>query len=113
MNEQDYLQGVLKTWNFKERTLTPEQIMLDNAAMGLAGESGEFLDEVKKWCHHGVPMDRDRIMKELGDIRYYYTICYFLLETDDEEIKRLNHFKLAKRYPDGFVDGGGLRDVKP
>jgi len=109
MQESDYRLGVLKTWNFKERTLTHPQLMLDNAAMGLAGEAGEFLDEIKKHLHHGVELNLTKVMKELGDVRYYYTMNCYLLGTDDEEVKAANNLKLRLRYPEGFKDGGGLR----
>jgi hypothetical protein len=29
-----------------------------NYAMGLAGETGEVVDLMKKWIHHGHPMGR-------------------------------------------------------
>jgi len=41
-------------------------------AMGLAGEAGEAIDLLKKAIHHRAkPLDRDRYMKELGDILWY------------------------------------------
>lgn len=109
MDESEYRLGVLKTWNFTERQLSHHQIMLSNAAEGLAGEAGEFLDEIKKHIHHGVPLDLQKVFKELGDVRYYYTIGAYLIGSDDEEIKTVNNAKLRARYPEGFKDGGGIR----
>ncbi len=39
--------------------------------MGLVGESGEFVDLVKKDLFHGKKLDREKALKELGDIRWY------------------------------------------
>lgn len=41
-------------------------------AMGLAGEAGEAIDLLKKAIHHRAkPLDRDKYMKELGDVLWY------------------------------------------
>ena len=45
---------------------TPEQ-QLANAALGLAGEAGEVADTLKKHLFHARPLDREAVVKELGD----------------------------------------------
>lgn len=39
--------------------------------MGLAGETGEAIDYLKKVVAHGHKLDRDRIALELGDVLWY------------------------------------------
>jgi len=38
---------------FIERIGNPKAARLLNVALGLAGESGEFADHIKKWAFHG------------------------------------------------------------
>lgn len=42
-----------------------------NGCLGLAGESGEVLDMVKKWIFHEKKMDKYHLKKELGDVMWY------------------------------------------
>lgn len=49
--------------------LSPEDRRL-NCAMGLVGEFGEFVDELKK-KFHGHPEDLGRLRAELGDVMWY------------------------------------------
>jgi NTP pyrophosphatase (non-canonical NTP hydrolase) len=82
-----------------------EQTMLDAAALGLAGESGEIADHVKKILYHGHPLDdatRDKIAKEIGDILWYCAIGARGIGVSLSEIARMNVEKLRKRYPEGF-----------
>jgi NTP pyrophosphatase (non-canonical NTP hydrolase) len=94
----NYRLNVLRTWGNK----LSEKEALTNASMGLAGESGEFLDQIKKHLFHGHVLDREKATKELGDIRYYLEIAAYLLGTTVEEIEQQNTEKLNKRYPNGF-----------
>ncbi len=92
------------------RTASPESLtnmgaMLNNAALGLAGESGEIADHVKKVMFHGHPLDqatRDKIAKEIGDILWYCAIGAKGIGMNLAEIAVMNVEKLRKRYPDGF-----------
>lgn len=87
------------------QSIESEQTMLDAAALGLAGESGEIADHVKKILYHGHPLDdatRDKIAKEIGDILWYCAVGAKGIGVSLSVIARLNVEKLRKRYPDGF-----------
>jgi NTP pyrophosphatase (non-canonical NTP hydrolase) len=79
-------------------------------ALGLAGESGEAVELVKKAFYHGVPYDNAKLVKELGDVMWYVAGLAATYELSLEDIARANLEKLRERYPDGFVLGGGIRD---
>lgn len=72
-------------------------------ALGLAGESGEVVDLVKKHVYHGTELNRDKFIKELGDVRWYMEILCSYVDVTMEEVERLNIEKLKKRYPNGFT----------
>ena len=76
--------------------------MLTNAVMGLCGESGEACDIVKKHLFHGHELDRDALIKELGDIAWYLAEACESLEITPDEVLEKNIEKLKKRYPEGF-----------
>ena len=87
------------------KTLNPEldkKDVLINSVMGLCGESGEAIDIVKKWLAQGHELDREKLVKELGDIDWYLAETAYALEIPLEEVFRGNIEKLAKRYPEGF-----------
>ena len=79
-----------------------EKEMLTNAVMGLCGESGEACDIVKKHLFHGHELDRDAIIKELGDVAWYLAEASEALGISLDEVLERNIEKLKKRYPEGF-----------
>lgn len=86
-------------------TLNPalsEKDILINGVMGLCGESGEAIDIVKKHLAQGHELDRDALIKELGDIAWYLAETATVLGVSLEEVLTLNIEKLKKRYPEGF-----------
>ena len=86
-------------------TLNPalsKQDVLINAVMGLCGESGEAIDIVKKHLHQGHELDREKLIKELGDIAWYLAEAAHALDTDLDAVFEGNIAKLKQRYPDGF-----------
>ena len=86
-------------------TLNPalsRQDVLINAVMGLCGESGEAIDLVKKHLHQGHPLDREKLIKELGDIAWYLAETAYALDVSLDEVLERNIAKLKARYPDGF-----------
>lgn len=84
------------------RTASAHVDPLSLGAMGLAGEAGEVVDLIKKHVHHKAPFDRDKFIKELGDVRWYLELLCHCANVSMEEVEALNIEKLRKRYPDGF-----------
>lgn len=98
MNVNDYQKEAMMLLN---PDIAPKDILV-NAVMGLCGESGECVDHVKKHLFHGHPLDREKLMKELGDVAWYLAEAATALEVPLEEILQGNLDKLHKRYPAGF-----------
>ncbi len=72
------------------------------AAMGLSGESGEVIDHIKKVYGHKHKLDREYLIKELGDVLWYVSYLSDLLNVSLDEVAHKNILKLKERYPDGF-----------
>lgn len=87
----------------------PQEDVLLNAVMGLCGEAGEAIDLVKKQRFQGHPLDRDALVKELGDVAWYLAEAAQGLGVPLEDIMRLNLDKLHKRYPQGFSSEQSMR----
>lgn len=86
-------------------TLNPalsKQETLINGVMGLCGESGEVIDLVKKHLHQGHPLDKEKLIKELGDIAWYLAEVAYVLDTDLDTVLEQNIAKIKARYPAGF-----------
>lgn len=78
-----------------------DEILL-NGVMGLAGESGECVDMMKKHLFQGHELDKEYIAKELGDVAWYIALSAYAMGYDLETILQMNVDKLRKRYPNGF-----------
>ncbi len=98
MNVNDYQKEAMKTLNPE---LNKKDILI-NSVMGLCGESGEATDIVKKWLMQGHDLDKDHLIKELGDIAWYLAEAATALDIPLDVILQGNLDKLHKRYPDGF-----------
>ena len=91
--------------NLAMTTLNPElnrKDVLINGVMGLCGESGEAIDIVKKHLHQGHELDKEKLLKELGDIAWYLAETAYALDVPLEDVLQGNIDKLKKRYPEGF-----------
>ena len=86
-------------------TLNPalsKKDVLINGVMGLCGESGEAIDIFKKLLAQGHPLDREKLIKELGDIAWYLAETATALDVTLEEVLQGNIETLRRRYPEGF-----------
>lgn len=98
MNINEYQELAMTTLNPQ---LCKKDVLI-NSVMGLCGESGEAIDIVKKWLAQGHELDKEHLMKELGDIAWYLAEAATALDLPLEQILQVNIDKLKKRYPDGF-----------
>lgn len=80
----------------------PADQPLLNAILGLAGESGECCDLLKKTMFHGHPFEFSKMVEELGDVRFYLEYAAEAIGVSMEYIEAMNVNKLNLRYPDGF-----------
>ncbi len=71
-------------------------------ALGVAGESGEVADHIKKHIGHAHDLDREKVIKELGDVMWYVATLSDLLGVTLQDVAQRNVDKLALRYPNGF-----------
>jgi len=76
--------------------------VLINGVMGLCGEAGEAIDIVKKHLAQGHVLDREGLIKELGDVAWYLAETAYALDIPLEDVLQRNIDKLRARYPDGF-----------
>jgi NTP pyrophosphatase (non-canonical NTP hydrolase) len=78
------------------------EIMLVWNALGLAGEAGEVADTIKKAVFHQHGINRDELIKELGDVLWYVAALCSKLSVPLSEVMELNIAKLQKRFPAGY-----------
>ena len=88
------------------RKLTTRAIVprLLTASIGLASETGEFSEIVKKCLFQGKEMNDETIYhmkRELGDIIWYWIQGCRALNADPNEIISMNIDKLESRYQGG------------
>ena len=80
---------------------------LTTSGVGLAAESGEFLEIVKKMVFQGKPWNddnREHLIIELGDVMWYVMQACMALDVSIEDVVAGNVEKLKKRYPGGEFD---------
>ena len=81
--------------------------LLLTAGVGLASETGEFNEIIKKMLFQGKPLteeNRFHMMRELGDVMWYWTNACRALGYDPNEVIAENVRKLEARYPGGAFD---------
>lgn len=86
---------------------------LSYLALGLAGESGEVADCIKKCIRIGLPVtpadqeyvDGQKVLaaEELGDVLFYWTRLCYALGFAPEKIVQGNMIKLKKRMERGEI----------
>lgn len=90
------------------------EMALADGGLGMAGESGEVADIIKKVVSQGHPLDaekRGKIKKELGDVLWYIAEVATLLDLSLDEVAQDNVDKLLARYPEGFSTDRSLNRV--
>lgn len=81
--------------------------LLITACLGLAAESGEFIEVPKKILFQGKPLTDENVFhmkRELGDIMWYWVNACRALNLDPNDVIDENVRKLESRYPGGKFD---------
>ena len=92
-----------------KQTLTPECDTIDYLALGLAGESGEVAEVVKKHIRGDFDWDvlNLRLMGELGDVLWYVSNIAGKAGINLEDCMRYNIQKLQARQANNTIKGDG------
>ncbi len=103
MNRLDELDG---NWIDAEQRHGPDinVPLLLTACLGLAAESGEFIEIPKKIFFQGKPLTEAEVFhlkRELGDVMWYWINACRALNLDPNEVIEENVNKLQARYPGG------------
>lgn len=102
-----FIQGLGNTVLYQDfvaklfKPLDTDNEELNHAALGIGGEAGEIMDAIKKATIYNKPLDRDNIIEELGDLRFYMQALMNKLNIKEYDVLQGNANKLAKRYPTG------------
>lgn len=75
-----------------------------NACLGLAGESGEVCDIVKKYMYQCHNVDVDDLVNELGDVLWYIVLACDTIGISLEDVMKKNIEKLERRYPNNVFE---------
>ena len=70
----------------------------------IGGEAGEVVDYLKKVCWHNKPLDRNKVVVELGDLLWGVAHLMYTLNISFMEVTSTNLAKLGARYPNGYTD---------
>ncbi len=95
---------------------TPEHNMmvakLLHAFLGLASETGELADALKKHIIYGKTLDEINLLEEAGDLEWYAALLLTAVKRTMEECMEKNIAKLKARYGDKFTAHAALnRDL--
>ena len=109
MDTKEFVNNAIKTEsrNFDEiggRLSEVRNQRLLHAGIGLATESGEFLDALKKHVFYGKALDTVNLSEEMGDIFWYCALISDELGVDFAKVMETNIAKLKARYGDKFSE---------
>lgn len=91
----------------------PRLSKLFHAAMGMATESGEVFDILKRHVCYGKDLDEAHLLEEVGDLLWYIALALSTLGTNFEACMEKNVAKLEARYGGKFSPEKALnRDLE-
>ena len=77
-------------------------VSIQHAAIGMATEAGEMLDQLKRYTYYGTELDEVNLIEECGDCLWYIQLALNTMGVTLEDCIARNVAKLKKRYPDKF-----------
>ena len=94
MQVNEYQKAAMATLN---PALDKKDVLI-NSVMGLCGESGEAIDIVKKWLMQGHELDKEHLVRELGDVAWYLAEAATALDIPLEAVFQGNLDKLCQSF---------------
>jgi NTP pyrophosphatase (non-canonical NTP hydrolase) len=91
--------------NMADKSLDSQR-SLTIMALGLGGEAGEVQEHIKKYIRDG-KLDRDALIKELGDVIYYWARLCVFFDVSPSDVMDINATKLLDRKARGVLRGNG------
>ncbi len=85
------------------RELSPEQMNLIHACLGMMSEASELFMAVIKSYVENKDLDVVNVREELGDLMWYQALGIRQIGETFESVGAINIKKLAARYPDKFT----------
>lgn len=111
MKLNEYQKLALKTDSFDSQNVNVTDPAFVAKVLGLVGEAGEVAEKFKKIIRNndGVMKDveKDLIIRELGDVLWYLSVLAHYLDTELEEVAKTNIAKLADRHNRGVIKSTG------
>jgi NTP pyrophosphatase (non-canonical NTP hydrolase) len=104
MNAKDYhklIADTAKGYDATDPIATDGSRIPAYSALGLAGESGEVVEMVKKALRTLAPLDKAKVALELGDCCWYVARMADILGFTFEDVLALNNTKLRRRLQAG------------
>ena len=81
------------------RTLEGNEHVLTNLSLGIASETGEVIDLVKKYTFQGADLDKDQLQHEMGDVLWYLSQIALWADIDFDDVAKANIKALEQKYP--------------
>lgn len=81
------------------RTLYGNEQVLTNLSLGLASETGQVVDLVKKYTFHGESLNKEQLTKQMGDVLWYLSQVAEWADIPFDEVAQQNIAKLNQKYP--------------
>ena len=94
----DYRKVVLKT----SRRIHPDD-RLTRIAFGLTKNAGDFAGFIDSMEFKHQKMDRENMLKTLGDVLWYVELATLMLGVTREEVEQINIDKLKLQVPEDFA----------
>ena len=86
------------------RTLYGNEQVLTNCGLGLASETGEVLEVIQRYTFENHHLDREQLVKELGDVMWYLSQIAQWADIPLAEVATSNINMLQKRYPEMYAE---------
>lgn len=97
-NFNEYAEWTDTYWKGEGTVGDPTDHDLAVIALGLAGESGEVVDHIKKTLRDGKPYKTEDFLFELGDVLFYWARLCRAAGVEPLEVMKRNVLKIEARY---------------